>query len=100
MERHFTGLVQGDSYPLSYEKFAEIYGKEVIEREAIPVQLATAEEVSRLMALIEGLKIDQEQQDKWFKKCNVDSYIEMSAEQINSLIQHCEKLILQLSVKK
>ena len=94
------GLKQGDSYPLTYDEFAGLYGKEVVEREAVPVQLATAEEVSRLMALIEGLKVDQDQQDKWLKKCGVDSYIEMSSEQIQSLIQHCEKTILQLQIKK
>lgn len=94
-----AGLKQGDSYPLTYDEFAGLYGKEVVEREAIPVQLATAEEVSRLMSLIEGLKIDQEQQEKWFKKCNVDSYIEMSSDQINSLIKHCETLALKLMEK-
>lgn len=91
-------LVQGDSYPLSFDKFAELYGKETVEREAVPVKLATAEEVSRLMALIEGLKIDVETQEKWLKKCAVDGYEEMSSIQIQSLIQHCEKLILSLSM--
>lgn len=96
-----AGLKQGDSYPLTYDEFSGIYGKEVVEREAIPVQLATAEEVSRLNALIEGLKIDQEQQEKWLKKCGVESSIEMSSEQINSLIKHCEQLALKLmEVKK
>lgn len=94
------GLKQGDSYPLTYDEFAGLYGKEVVEREAIPVQLATAEEVSRLMTLIEGLKVDQDQQEKWMKKCGVDEYIEMSSEQINSLIKHCETTALKLMEKK
>ena len=94
------GLVQGESYPLSYEQFSGLYGKEVIEREAIPVKLATAEEVSRLLTLIEGLKVDEEIQDKWKKKCGVEEYIEMSSEQIQSLITFCEKKILELGVKK
>jgi hypothetical protein len=91
------GLKQGDSYPLTYDEFAGLYGKEIVEREAVPVQLATAEEVSRLLTLIEGLKIDAETQEKWMKKCGVDEYIEMSSIQIQSLIQHCNKLISQLS---
>lgn len=94
------GLKQGDSYPLTYDEFAGLYGKEVVEREAIPVQLATAEEVSRLMSLIEGLKIDLDQQEKWYKKCGVESYLEMSSEQINSLIKHCETLALKLMENK
>lgn len=95
-----TGLAQGDSYPLSYDKFAEIYGKDVIERESIPVQLATPEEIARLIALIEGLKVDQETQDKWLKKIGVDDYSEGSSEQIQSLIKFCETKIMQLSMKE
>lgn len=90
-------LIQGDSYPLSYDKFAELYGKETVERAAIPVALADNAQVARLLALIEGLKIDQDTQDKWFKKCGVDSYMEMSSVQIDSLIKHCEQMVLKLS---
>ena len=93
-----TNLVQGDTYPLSFDKFKELYGAETIEREVVPVQLASIEEVSRLLSLIEGLKIDTEQQEKWLKKCGVDEYSEMSSEQINSLIKHCEQLIMKLSM--
>jgi hypothetical protein len=93
-----TNLVQGDSYPLSYDKFAELYGKETVEREATPVKLASVEDIVRLKNLIEGLKVDQETQDKWFKKCNVESLEEMSEEQIKSLIQYCEKKVMELSM--
>lgn len=94
------GLKQGDSYPLTYDEFAGLYGKEVVEREAVPVQLATVEEVARLLTLIEGLKVDQEQQEKWLKKLGVDEYSEASSEQIQSLIKHCENLALKLMEKK
>lgn len=91
-------LTQGDSYPLSYDKFAELYGKDTVERDAVPVSLASDEQIARLLVLIEGLKIDQETIDKWYKKCNVESWVEMSSEQITSLIQFCEKKIMQLSM--
>lgn len=91
-------LKQGDSYPLSYDEFASLYGRQTVEREAIPVKLASVEDIARLNSLIEGLKVDQDTIDKWYKKCNVDSLVEMSDEQIKSLIAYCEKLILQLSM--
>lgn len=94
------GLKQGDSYPLTYEAFAELYGKEVVERETVPVQLATAEEVDRLITLIDGLKVDVETQEKWLKKLGVDEYVEASSVQIQSLIKHCETLALKLMEKK
>lgn len=79
-------LVQGDNYPLSYEKFAELYGKETVEREAIPVQLATAVQIELIKKYIEVLNIDQEQIDKWHKKVDVDSFEEMTFEQMDGLL--------------
>lgn len=96
-----SNLIQGDSYPLSYDKFAELYGRETVEREANPIQLASIDDIARINALIEGLKIDAETIEKWFKKCNVESFIEMSDVQIKSLIEFCEKKALGLmEVKK
>lgn len=93
-------LVQGDSYPLSYDKFAELYGAATIEREAVPVQLASAESIARIYKLIEGLKVDTDTTDKWFKKCNVEGFEEMSETQIQSLIAFCEKQIMALTMKE
>lgn len=95
-----TNLIQGDSYPLSYEKFAELYGKDTVERAAVPVALATPEQIARINALIEGLKIEPETIEKWFKKCNVESFLEMSGTQIQSLIEFCEKKIMELTMKE
>ncbi len=91
-------LPQGESFALNYDKFAEVYGKEIIEKEVVPVELSSKEDIFRLSQLIEGLRIDQETQDKWFKKCNVDSFEEMTKEQIDSLINYCNKKILELSM--
>lgn len=93
-----ASLPQGDSFPLSYDRFAELYGKEVLEKEATPIALSSPEQINRLNKLIEGLKIDQETQDKWFKKCNVESFEEMSSEQIQSLITFCEKRVMELTM--
>lgn len=93
-----TGLPQGDSFPLSYDKFADIYGRAVVEAESVPVTLATSQEVERLKQLVEGLKVEPETVDKWLAKCGVESYEEMTHEQINSLIQYCEKQVLKLSL--
>lgn len=95
-----TGFPQGESFPLSYDKFADIYGRSVIEKEAVPIVLATAEQISRLTTLVEGLKVDQDTQEKWLTKCGVENYTEMSNEQISSLIEFCEKKIMQLTMEK
>lgn len=93
-----TGLPQGESFPLSYEKFAEIYGRSIVEAPSVPVVVATPEQVARLISLVEGLKVSEEDQEKWLIKCGVESFNEMSDIQISSLIKHCEQLILKLSM--
>lgn len=93
-------LKQGDSHPLSYAKFAELYGKEVIEKQSVPIVLATAEEVARLNTLVEGLKVDADTVGKWLTKCDVDTFADMSQEQIKSLIAFCEKKIMELTMKE
>lgn len=91
-----TSLTQGDAYPLSYDKFAELYGKDAVERSSIPIILASTEDIKRLHQLIEGLKIEPETVQKWQTKCGVETFFEMGKDQINSLIQHCEKQLSQL----
>lgn len=93
-------LPQGDSFPLSYDKFADIYGREAIEKESVPVQLATPEDIARIGKLIEGLKIDTDTIEKWYKKCGVEKFEEMSGVQIKSLIDYCNKKVLELNVTK
>lgn len=93
-----TGLPQGESFPLSYDKFADIYGRDVVEAPAIPIILASAEQIVRLDTLVEGLKIDEATIEKWLSKCDVENYKEMSNEQISSLIKYCENMVLKLSM--
>lgn len=93
-----TGLPQGESFPLSYDRFADVYGRAVVEAPAVPIVLATKEQCERLQQLCEGLKVDQETIDKWLSKCDVDGIQEMSDAQISSLIKHCENQVLKLSL--
>lgn len=95
-----SNIKEGDSFPATYDKFSELYGKDIIEREAVPLALATPEQIGRINNLIVGLKIEPDTIDKWFKKCNVESFLEMSGEQIQSLIAYCEKKVMELSMVK
>lgn len=86
-------LPQGDSMPLSFQNFAEIYGEDVINSDVIPADLATEKQIDKIQTLIETLNIDQDQIDKWFKKADVDSWGEMTVKQIDSLIEVLNKKI-------
>lgn len=89
-----------DSFEWSYENFCNFYGKDVLERVAVPVELASAEQVARLNLLIEGLKIPPEIIEKWHTKCDVDNFEEMTSKDITSLLEFCNKKVLELQIKK
>lgn len=95
-----TSLPQGQAFPLSYDKFAELYGKTVIESETKPIVLATDEQVEHTKKLVQLLAIDQETIDKWFKQCGVESFNDMSQEQVLKCINHMEKKISDLNIKE
>jgi hypothetical protein len=70
---------EGASFPWSYAEFAARYGKDVIEKEAVPVVLATAAQVAEIAALLERVKVPEDWQSKCFKKADIDSWDEMDA---------------------
>ncbi len=90
-------LIQGDSYPLSYEKFAELYGKETVERESVPVTLANSAQLTQLGGLIEALNITEEQQEKNLKKFNAETWAELTESDIQIVIESLQKKIKSLT---
>lgn len=91
-------LIQGDSYPLSYEKFAELYGKEIVERESVPVTLANSAQLTQLAGLIEALNITEEQQEKNLKKLNADTWAELTESDIQIVIESLQNKIKSLTI--
>src|SRR3990167_98097 len=58
-------LPQGETMPLSFKHFAEIYGAEILEADVKPAEMANDEQVKKINGLIEALNIGQDQIDKW-----------------------------------
>lgn len=75
------------SFPWSYDEFAQRYGKEVIEKNSKPLELATAEQLKELKNLLELLKTTEEEQAKWFAKAGVEKYEEMDSDKIKAIIE-------------
>ncbi len=88
------------SHPLSYDKFAELYGKDVIEKDPTPVVLANSAQLIQMGKLIDTLNISQEQQDKVLDKFGVDSFAELTEDQIQKCIEPLQKKIKELSTEK
>jgi len=83
----------------SYENFCKYYGKEIIEKETTPVIMATEEQIQRVNKLIAIVKVDNDTVNKWFLKADVDSFEEMSGEQIQKVIEFLEKKVEPLLEK-
>lgn len=92
-----TSLVQGNSYPLSYDKFAELYGKEVLETPSVPVVMANFAQLTQLGKLIEALNISEEQQAKVLKSLDVDKWDETTEDQCQKVIDSLQKKIKDIT---
>jgi len=75
----------------SYANFCKFYGKEIIEKESLPMEMATPDQIQTIQQLIEVVKIDEETINKWFVKATVSEWNEMSGEQINKCITYVQK---------
>lgn len=78
------------TFPMSYSEIASRYGRDVLERAAAPVQLASTEQVARLEHLVAAVKVDQAIIEKWLTKADAEGFAEMSAEAVGKCIAWIE----------
>lgn len=79
---------EGDIFPFSYEEVAVRYGREVLERDAVRVELASPDQISELKELLEARKDGDDLLDKWLTKAMADKLEEMPADAIAKCIAH------------
>jgi len=75
----------GDQFPFSYDEIANRYGREILERDAIAEILATPEQITECLRLIDLLKISEDVWQKWLDKANSSKFEEMPTD----IIQKC-----------
>jgi len=80
----------------SYENFCKFYGKEIIEKEVTPIVMATKEQIARANKLIGVVKVDEDTVNKWLAKADVDSFDDMSGEQIQKVIDFLDKKVASI----
>lgn len=80
------GFPDGDAFALDYKEFAARYGKDIIEKPASQIILATPEQVAEIKSLLENVKVSEDDVSKWFTKAGVDRFEDMTGEQIAKCI--------------
>jgi GTPase SAR1 family protein len=80
----------------SYENFCKYYGREIIEKESVPVVLASPEQVDTIQKLISALNVDEATITKWFVKADVEKFSEMNGDTIQKCIDVLNKKIDEL----
>ncbi len=93
-------MPQGLIFDMNYNKFSELFGKEIIERPTVPVQLASTEQLDQLKKLMEVLNISDDARAKVLKGFKAESFDELTSEQILGCIESLNKKILSLQMVK
>lgn len=78
----------GDQFPFGYDSIAERYGRNILERDAKPQELATPDQIKEIERLIELLKIPKEVWEKWQDKANSETWGEMPTASIQKCIDY------------
>jgi DNA-directed RNA polymerase subunit F len=88
-----TGFPDAETFPLDYAEFAARHGKESVEASAESITLALPEQVAEVTKLLDLVKTDPADIQKWFDKANVATWSEMTSEQIAKVIEFLRKKI-------
>jgi hypothetical protein len=81
------GFPENDNFIWSYKEFAERYGRDVIEKAATPLVLATPEQVADLHRLLDIVKMPDDWPANIFKRANVDNWEDMDADKMAACIK-------------
>jgi hypothetical protein len=81
----------GDQFPFNYDSIADKYGRNILERDATPQELATEDQIIELKRLIELMNIQPEIYQKWLDKGEAESWDELSKEFMQKCLEALTK---------
>lgn len=75
----------------SYKNFQIYYGKDALERESVPMAMATQEQVAKVKELLGIVKVEDSFETDCFTKADVDSWDEFPSDKIQKVIDALTK---------
>lgn len=85
------GFPDGEAFPWSYEEFANRYGRDVIESEVKRFDVASADQLKELNALLERIKTPEGWVEKNLKAEQAETLEDMPAERIGTMIKQLKE---------
>lgn len=85
------GFPDLEQFPLSFAEFANRYGKDVIQKKATTITLATEEQLQEIARLEGILKPAEEDVQKMWTKANASAWSELTEEQAGKVITAWQK---------
>lgn len=87
------GFPELTQFDLKYGTFAEMYGKDVIEKQGATLELASAEQVTEINRLVSIIKPAEEDVQKIWNKAGASTWAELTSAQAAGVIAMYEKKI-------
>jgi hypothetical protein len=85
------GFPDGTAFDWSYDEFAERFGRELLEKKADQIVLATPEQVAEINRLLNVVKLPDDQVGKWFTAAGVSSFDEMDIEKAEKIVTYLKE---------
>ena len=87
----YACLVRGQEIPMSYDAFSKAYGKDVMERKAEGLIIATPDQVAEITKLTGILKTTPEDLDAMLNKAGAEEIVDLSKDNADKLIKFLDK---------
>lgn len=81
------GFPDASTFGWSYDEFSKLYGKDVIEKKAEAIVLATPEQLVEINTLLDLVRLPDDEIQKWLTKAGVTNFTEMDSEKIAKCIE-------------
>lgn len=80
------GFEDQEIFPFSYDEIAQRYGREILEKQAIPQMLATESQIAEIESLLADRTNAAELKEKWLDKAAAETWAEMPADVMEKCI--------------
>ena len=84
---------KASTFEFTYDKFTEIYGRDIVEGASSRVDVATPEQIGEINRLLNIVKLEEGTVDKWLAAANVSAWDEMASARADKAIDYLKKRI-------